>query len=108
MVGFLIATVLFVGVFLAVVYVSHLRNTMGRFRQMRTPEATFGYDEQQFTITSELGSTTMPWSAITEVWRFPRFWLLLFSRSQFVTLPLDCLDEQARAFITRKTNEPNP
>ena len=107
MVGFLIATVLFVGVFLATVYIAHLRNTIGRFRQMRTPEATFGYDEQQFTLTSELGSSTMPWSAITEVWRHPRFWLLLFSRSQFVTLPLDCLDEQAQTFITRKTNETN-
>jgi hypothetical protein len=107
MVGFLIATVLFVGVSLAFVYVAHFRNTIGRFRQMRTPEATFGYDEQQVTFTSELGSATMPWSAITEVWRYPRFWLLLFSRSQFVTLPLDCLDEQAQAFITRKTTEPN-
>ena len=107
MVGFLIATVLFVGVFLAVVYVAHFRNTIGRFRQMRTPEATFGYDERQVTFTSELGSSTMPWSAITEVWRYPRFWLLLFSRSQFVTLPLECLDEQTQAFITRKTNEPN-
>ncbi len=105
--GFLIATILFVGVFLAVVYVAHFRNTIGRFRQMRTPEATFGYDEQQITLASEFGSATMPWSSITEVWRYPRFWLLLFSRSQFITLPLDCLDEQTQAFITRKTNELN-
>jgi len=106
-VGFLSATILFVGVFLAWVYVAHFRNTIGRFRQMRSPEATFGYDEQQVIFTSELGSATMPWSAITEVWRYPRFWLLLFSRSQFVTLPLDCLDEQAQAFITRKLNKLN-
>ena len=106
-VGFLIATVLFIGVFIASVFVAHLRNTIGRFRQMRTPEATLGYDEQQISLTSELGSATMPWSVITEVWRYPRFWLLLFSRSQFVTLPLDCLDEHARAFITRKTDRPS-
>ncbi len=36
---------------------------------------------------------------ITEVWRFPRFWLILYSRSQFSTLPLDCLDEETQDFI---------
>lgn len=105
MVGFLAATVFFIGVFLAMVYVAHFRNTIGRFRQMRTPEATLTYDEEKIGFTSELGSATMPWSAITEVWRHPRFWLLLFSRSQFVTLPLDGLDEAAREFITRKTSQ---
>jgi hypothetical protein len=105
MVGFLIAFFIFVAVFPTAIYMAHLRSSMGRFRRMRVPEATFGYDEHNFTMTSELGSVTLPWSAITEVWRYPRFWLLLFSRSQFVTLPLDCLDDQARAFITRKTAE---
>ncbi len=106
-VGFLGAAVLFVGVFLVAIYVAHLRNTIGRYRQMRTPEATFAYDEQQITLSSELGSATMPWSAITEVWRYSQFWLILFSKSQFATFPLDGLDEDARAFIIRKTSEPN-
>ena len=103
-IGFALAVILFVGVFITAIYVAHFRNTVGRFRQMRTPEATLSGDEKQFTLSSELGSATMPWSAITEVWRYPRFWLLLFSRSQFVTLPTDDLDEEARAFITRKTS----
>jgi len=106
MVGLLIAFLTFAAVFPTALYVTHLHNSMERFRRMRLPEATFGYDEQQLTLTSELGSSTMPWSAITEVWRFPRFWLILFSRSQFVTLPLDCLDPEAQAFITRKVSEP--
>ncbi len=104
-VGLFIATVIFVGAFLATIYVAHFRNTIGRFRRMRSPEATFGYDEHQFMVSSELGTATMPWSAISEVWRFPRFWLLLFSGSQFATLPHECLDEPARVFITRKTSE---
>jgi hypothetical protein len=106
-VGFLAATVLFVFAFFAMVYVAHSRNTIGRFRQMSTPEATLKYDEQHISFVSELGSSTMPWSAVTDVWRYPRFWLLLFSPSQFVTLPLDCLDERAREFITRKTDRSN-
>jgi len=103
LVGFLSATILFAVGFIVAVFLAHYRNTIGRFRQMRSPEATLAYDEQLFTLTSELGSATMPWSAITEVWRYPRYWLLVFSPSQFVTLPIDCLDQNTKDFISRKT-----
>ena len=106
-VGAFAAALLFIGIFFLVLFLAHHRNTIGRFRQMRSPEATLSYDDERFTLTSELGSATMPWSSITEVWRFPRFWLLLFSRSQFVTLPLDALDESTQDFITHKTQKPN-
>jgi YcxB-like protein len=102
-VGALASTLLFVGVFFLIIYRAHYCNTVGRYRQMRVPEASLAYTEEQFTLTSEMGSATLPWSAITEVWRYPRFWLILFSRSQFSTLPIDCLDAETRAFITRKT-----
>ena len=65
--GALAATLAFAGAALVAIYVAHHRHTVGRFRQMRTPEARLSYDEAQFTIASELGSTTFPWSAITEV-----------------------------------------
>ena len=97
---FLVAVALVI--FIAAVYVAHYRNTIGRFRQMRCPEATMLYDEDGLTFASELGSTTIPWSGIKERWCYPRFWLLLFSPAQFTTLPLGCLDEQCRAFIARK------
>lgn len=89
----------FVGMFFAIIDVAHFRNTVGRFRQMRVPEATLSCSEDQFTLPSELGSATLPWSSVTEVWRHPHFWLILFSRSQFSTLPLDFLNDQTRAFI---------
>lgn len=107
-VGALAATLFFAGIFLLVIYIAHYRNTVGRYRQMQTPEATLSCTEEQFTLTSELGSATLPWSSITEVWRYPRFWLILFSHSQFSTLPLDCLDSETQAFITRKTQRNGP
>ena len=103
MVGVTASMLFFVGVFFLILYLAHYRNTVGRFRKMRVPEATLSYTEESFTLTSELGSGTMPWTAITEVWRYPDFWLILFSRSQFSTLPLSCLDAETQAFITRKT-----
>jgi hypothetical protein len=102
-VPFMLATLLFVVLFIVSIYVAHMRNTLGTYRRMRRPEGTLSFDEEQFTLASELGSATLPWSAVTEVWRYPRFWLLLLSRNQFVTLPVECLDQRAREFITRKT-----
>jgi hypothetical protein len=95
-VGFMLAGILFgVGV-VAAMFLANSRNTIGRFRQMRSPEATFGFTDDQFTITSELGSATMPRSAVTEVWKFP-------PPAQFITLPLDSLSEEAQSFILSKT-----
>lgn len=99
-------TLAFAGVYLLVIYLAHYRHTVGRFRQMQTPEATLRCEEEQFTLTSELGSATLPWSSVTDVWRFPRFWLLLLSPSQFITLPLDCLDQSTQDFITEKAQKP--
>jgi hypothetical protein len=106
-VGFIIATILFVAVFFAAIYVAHYRNTLGRFRQMKNPEARLSLGDAQFTLTSELGSATMPWSAITEIWQYPDFWLLLFSKSQFSVLPLGGIDEKVRAFITERAGKQN-
>jgi len=108
LVGVLAATPVFMGLALVALYVAHYRNTVGRFRAMRVPEATLTYTEDQFTLTSVLGSVTLPWSAISEVWKYPRFWLILFSRSGFSTLPLADLDAEAQALIARKTTPISP
>lgn len=84
------------------VYVMHFRNTVGKFNAMVDPNALFAGTDSTFCIKSSLGETTMPWSSITEVWCFPNFWLLLFSRAQFITLPLEKLTVEHRAFITER------
>jgi len=103
LVGFAAAGVLCVGAVVASVFIAHSRNTIGRFRKMRSPEATFGCTDRDFTLSSEMGTATMPWSAVEEVWRYQRFWLLVFSPAQFVTLPLECLSAEAQALILSKT-----
>jgi len=103
LVGFMAAGVLCVVAVVASVFIAHSRNTIGRYKKMRSPEATFACTDQDFTLTSEMGTATMPWSAVQEVWRYPRFWLLVFSPAQFVTLPLECLSAEAQALIRSKT-----
>jgi hypothetical protein len=102
MVGLLGAVVALGISFPALVYVVHYRNSMGKFREMGNPVAEFIVDDDAFTLASDRGTTTLKWTAIREVWRFESLWLLLFSRAQFVTVPLDGVSEQMRAFVLER------
>jgi len=86
-------------VFAIALYFVHRRASLARFHRIRSPEATFEPGEQSFRITSDVGTTDLAWGTITEVWRFTEFWLVFFSRAQFITLPVADLDSEAREFI---------
>jgi hypothetical protein len=92
------ATLLVVALPLAV-YLTHYRNSLGKFRSMRSPQAAFSADDETFTISSDQGTVTLPWSSIQELWCFASFWLLLFSRAQFATFPLDGVPVELREFV---------
>jgi uncharacterized membrane protein (DUF485 family) len=81
------------------VYVAHYRQSMKKFRAMQVPEATLSASEDSFTVASELGSSTLRWSSVTEVWQYPTFWLVFFSKAQYITLPLADIAPEARTFI---------
>jgi len=101
-----IAAVLVLGIgFAAAVYVVHYRNSLRKFRQMDKPQATFRADESSFTIISDIGPSTLQWSAVKELWQFPSVWLLLYSKSQFSTLPLACLSPETQAYIVQRVRE---
>jgi len=96
----LTAAVVLLGVVMPVaVYLVHYRNSMRKFRQMSPPVAEFVADDDTFTLSSDRGTTSLKWNAVTEVWRFESLWLLLFSKAQFVTLPLEDVPGPMQAFI---------
>lgn len=89
--------------FLATIYVVHLRNAMAKFQDLGEEAiATFAADADTFTLSSSIGSSTMRWSTIKEVWRFSKFWLILFSKAQFVTIPLENMDQDMQLFVLEK------
>lgn len=97
------ATILVLSVaFLAALYVVHYRNAMGKFREMGAPQASMLAEESGFTFASGIGSSSLRWASVREVWRFDEVWLLLFSKAQFVTLPVGCLPPEMRAFILER------
>ncbi len=98
-----LATVLFFSIIcMPTLYFVHYRNVLTKFRNMGAPQASFLAEETSFTVASDLGSSTLKWSAIVEVWCFDEFWLLLFSKAQFMTLPLSSLSPEMKAFILQQ------
>ena len=101
-----LAAVLVLGIaFATAVYVVHYRKSLRKFHQMDKPQATFRADESSFTISSDIGPTTLQWSAVKELWQFPSVWLLLYSKAQFSTLPLACLSPETQAYIVQRVRE---
>jgi len=86
-------------------YIGYYRNSLRKFRTMSTPRATFRADESSFTMTSDAGTTTLQWIAVKELWQFPNVWLLLYSKTQFSTLPLACLPPDIQAFVQERVRE---
>ena len=97
------ATVLIIGiVFLVTLYWSHIHNGLSKFRAMGSPKASFSASDTSFTFESGAGSSTLPWSSVTEIWQFEQYWLMFFSKAQFVTLPLADLSPEFRASILER------
>ncbi len=95
-----LGTVLVMGiVFAGAVYVIHSTNALRKLQEMGPPTASFQAEEASFTVTSAIGTATFHWSVIKELWLFNGYWLMLFSKAQFITLPLAGLAPELQAFI---------
>ena len=98
-----LGTAVVVGIAMVVaVYFIHYANSLRKFRDMGSPQATFKAEEASFTVASSAGSSTIPWSSVTEVWLLKNCWLLLFSKAQFMTIPLPSASEVFRAFVLQR------
>jgi hypothetical protein len=99
LVGLIGAALVFGTLFPGALYLVHYRGSLGRLRRMRSPEATFEPGADGFRVASDAGLAEIPWAQVTELWRFPEFWLVLFSPAQFMTLPTADLDEGVRSLL---------
>jgi YcxB-like protein len=102
LVGALATVLVFAVLFATTLYFVHYRAALAKLRRMPSKQATLVVDDSHFSLTSELGSSTLPWSSVHELWRFQNCWLLLFSKAQFVTLPLACLPQEVQHLIAQR------
>jgi hypothetical protein len=104
-IGVLGAVVIIGVVMMIASYFVHLNRSLARLRRMKTPEATLELGKERFRVVSDVGASEIQWSLIKQLWRFKHAWLLLFSGSEFMTLPIDGLSEQIKEFITERAKE---
>lgn len=81
------------------IYVLHYRVGIAKLKRMGRPHATLRLTDAEFLVSSGAGTFSVPWATFTDLWRFPNFWLLVFGRGQFMTLPLQDLNADIRIFI---------
>jgi hypothetical protein len=86
----------------AAAYLGHYRNSMAKFREMGNPVATLSAEQASFTLASDVGTSTLKWTAVVEVWCFEKFWLFLFSKAQFATIPLDGMSPQMQTYVLER------
>ena len=98
-ISFSVATLTFGVLVAAALFIAHRRRSVRSLRAMRTPEAVMELDDEHFRVRSDLGDSRLAWNAITQVWRFPDFWLLLLSPAQFLTVPTADLTPTAQEWI---------
>jgi drug/metabolite transporter (DMT)-like permease len=98
-VGLLGAVVTLGAAFVVAIYAVHYRNAIQKLRDMGSPRATFRASDSSFTVSSDLATSTVPWSTVTQIWKFKNCWLLLFSKAQFMTLPLASVPQDMQAFV---------
>jgi uncharacterized protein (DUF58 family) len=97
--GVNIAAIAIVPLLFLVLWRAHFVNTVGRFRSMASPSAEVIFRDQDITISSDLGSATLPWTRFIDVWETPEFWMMFLAPNQFITLPVANLSEEALAFL---------
>jgi hypothetical protein len=92
-----LGAVLFFGVLIpAALFWTQYRQAFAKLRGMKSAEARLAVSDAGLTVSSDLGKSEIPWSTVTAVWRFPAFWLLVLSRSQFMTIPLESVPLDVR------------
>jgi YcxB-like protein len=101
-IGALASFLFFAIAIIVALYFVHYYNVFAKFKAMGEPSATCILDEHTLFFASGAGSATLPWSSVTEVWRFTDCWLLLYSKSQFSTLPVANLSPEMQAFIVER------
>ena len=98
-----IATILVLGIlFATALFIIHYSASTRKLHNTNPPRAELTLSDSGFVMSSSIGSSILSWTAITELWQFPQFWLLFLSKAQFITLPLTNVSLEAQSFILQQ------
>src|SRR5882672_3759797 len=93
------AVVLLLALFFFILYRTHLKHGLERLRLMKVPTATFTINDDSLTVSSDGGSSTIPWHQFATILEYDDFWIFVLKQRAIFTMPLGGVDESALLFI---------
>lgn len=80
----------------------HLSNTLEGLRRMTVPRASIGFRDDALELASDKGKGELPWSALTEIWERPDYWMIFTARNAFNVIPKANVPEEAMAWFRNR------
>jgi hypothetical protein len=93
------------GGYFAVRYVLAMRQAGSYVKKWGESEIVYRLTDDILHISAPHGQADYPWRVFDRVLRFKRFWLLFFSRTQFLIMPADMTEGGAGEFVIAKVRE---
>ena len=98
--GFLGAISLLGILFSIVSYMVIYNGAMKKLSAMETQQGSLSMTEDNFTLSSDIGQSTVPWETIKNIWKSKEFWVIQFDRGGgYFTLPLKNLTPHDKEFF---------
>lgn len=85
-------------------YRYQLAAALFRFRSLEGKPVVFVGSKDSFSFQSPAGSVDLPWRAIREVWWYEDLWLLVLSKGQFMTFPIEGVPAEDQELLLGRVN----
>ncbi len=89
-------------IFIGVLYFSHKYFALKWFRRFDNGVVTLSMDDDQFHLSSNIGSSHLKWNMISKIWDFDGYFLVIFSLIEFITVPTNQMSAEAKDFYIEK------
>ncbi len=81
------------------VYFMQRRRAVTALHRLDDGRATMVISQEGLRFETAKSHSDLSWNVVTEVWRYPDMWLLVYGRAAFSTLPLEQFDAAGLAAI---------
>ncbi len=98
----IVFTLILVPTFIGFLYYMTRKRALEKFRKLKDGKALFGITEDNFSLTVEGASTTLPWAAIFKIKQHPDFWIIFLRPNGYFTLPTYNLMQEDKDIILQK------
>ena len=80
----------------------YVRSSKARFSALTDPQITYRCNESSFGTKSCLGSMEIPWTTISEIWKFDDVWLLFFGNQGYSMFPVSLVALDVASFVEER------